>query len=1073
MLKEKGYYRHPTVSGGNVAFVSEDDIWTVPLAGGTARRLTTGLGACSGPFYSPDGKWIAFGSAEEGHREIFVIPSEGGPIRRLTHLGSLATTVGWLDENTVLFRTDVLDGLDMPTLATVGIAGGIPRSMHFGPATHIAIGRKVVIERNSHRADPAHWKRYRGGTAGHFFIADTIDGEFRPFLTEVKGNLSRPMWVGERLYFLSDHEGIGNIYSCKADGSDLRRMTELRSYYARNPATDGKTLVFHAGADIYKLELASGKTEPIAIDYSSQRTQRQRRFVKAEKYLESADLSGDGRELCITARGQIATMGNWWGPTHWVGQKEGVRFRLGRWLDGDEKIVMVSDEAGEERLVVYDREQRTARTLEKAEFGRADQLVVPPAGKKYAALKNHRNQILLADLEEGSVKVIGTNEYYSKSPMSWSPDGRYLAYTVASKPNTANIWIYDTETGEKHEATEPFFWDTDPVWDPGGKYLYFFSERELNPTYQQLQHNLAFNNVEIVCALTLQKDELSPLFPPIREPEKDDKEEKKKKDKGPKPVRIDFEGLKHRMVRLPAPAAEYHRLGASQGKVFFESWPVEGALGSSWRPGGAPEAKGEIHVFDLEKQKTESFLAGVSSFSISADGERMLVRIGNHLRVVKTSDKPKRFKHEGEATEEKGWIDLDRMKLLVEPQAEWKQMIRETWRLQRDHFWREDMSKIEWKKVLELYLPLVARLGCRSEFGDLMWEMQGELGTSHAYEIGGDYRLEPKYNVGFLGARFAWDAPKQMFKIERIWRGDAWNPEEACPLRSPGVMAEEGDYVVAIQGRKLTETFTPYEALLNLAGEEIEVTLRRKSATKDEHFRVRTLNDEANARYRTWVEANKAYVHAKSGGRVGYIHIPNMGADGYAEFHRHFIQEYDYDGLVVDVRYNGGGNVSALLLEKLARKRIGIDQPRWFKPTSYPSDAPAGPMVALTNEFAGSDGDIFSHSFKLMKLGPLLGTRTWGGVIGIWPRHRLVDGGVTTQPEFSHWFVDVGWNVENYGTDPDIVIDNLPHHYRRGEDPQLERAVGETLKALEKQPPFRPVITEFPDLSLKGPFAEA
>ncbi len=389
-------------------------------------------------------------------------------------------------------------------------------------------------------------------------------------------------------------------------------------------------------------------------------------------------------------------------------------------------------------------------------------------------------------------------------------------------------------------------------------------------------------------------------------------------------------------------------------------------------------------------------------------------------------------------------------------------MFQEAWRLQREQFWTEDLSGIDWDSVHGLYEPLVERITTRSEFSDLLWEVQGELGTSHAYEMGGEYRSGPNYRQGFLGVDWAFDREAGGYRVARLVHGDTWDADASSPLTGPGVNVAEGDLVLAINGQPLGPEVTPAQRLVNQAGNEVLLTVRRDGEAEPRTVTVKALADERPARYRDWVDANRRKVHAATDGRVGYIHVPDMGPEGYAEFHRGFLVEFDRDALVVDVRVNGGGHVSGLLLEKLARKRVGYDFPRWSAPKPYPDESPTGPMVALTNELAGSDGDIFSHTFKLMKLGPLVGKRTWGGVIGIWPRHRLVDGTVTTQPEFSFFFDDVGWRVENYGTDPDIEIDNAPHDYARALDPQLDRAIQAALDELAQRPPHRPRPTDRP-----------
>jgi tricorn protease len=376
------------------------------------------------------------------------------------------------------------------------------------------------------------------------------------------------------------------------------------------------------------------------------------------------------------------------------------------------------------------------------------------------------------------------------------------------------------------------------------------------------------------------------------------------------------------------------------------------------------------------------------------------------------------------------------------------------------------MSGVDWERILHLYEPLVGRVASRSEFSDLLWEMQAELGTSHCYELGGDYRPEPQYRLGFLGADLAYEPEHDAYRLVRILRGDVWDEKSASPLRRPGVNVEEGMLLLAIGGQRLSRNLHPHELLVNQAGQEVQLTVAEGDGGSARTVCVKPLGNETPVRYRDWVEQNRQYVHEKSGGQVGYVHVPDMGPDGYAEFHRYFLAELDHKGLVVDVRFNGGGHVSELLLEKLARRRLGYDLTRWMSYVPYPLESAYGRMVALTNEQAGSDGDIFCHAFKLMKLGKLIGRRTWGGVIGIWPRNSLVDGGLTTQPEFSFWFRDVGWGVENYGTDPDIEVDITPQDFARGADTQLDRAIEEVLKEIEENPPLEPDFSERPRRTL-------
>jgi tricorn protease len=603
-------------------------------------------------------------------------------------------------------------------------------------------------------------------------------------------------------------------------------------------------------------------------------------------------------------------------------------------------------------------------------------------------------------------------------------------------------------------------WDGSPTFDPEGKYLYFLSRREFNPVYDQMHFDLSFPKGTRPCLVTLRKDLPTPfaLVPKAPEEKKDDsskpagdaKSDEKKP--GDEPLVIDLEGIQDRVQIFPVPEGIYQQIEGIKGKVLFTSVPVEGALKNTIFPGGEPPAKATLEAFDFETGKAETIVKDISGFQISADRKTIIYRAGNRLRVIKAGEKPDEAASKEPPGRKSGWIDLKRVRLSVEPPMEWKQMYAEAWRMQKEQFWTEDMAGVDWQGIHDKYLPLLDRVSTRGEFADLLWEMQGELGSSHAYVMGGDYRPEPRFDVGFLGAEIRWDEKDSLWKIERIARGDSWDEERGSPLLRPGVNVREGDSILAINGRRTTREVQPAQLLVHQAGVEVSITVGDSSGQSPRNVMVRTLRDEMPLRYREWVEKNRAYVRKEAGDRAGYVHIPDMGPVGYAEFHRSFLEEVDRDGLVIDVRFNRGGHVSALLLEKLARRRLGYAHTRWFGVQPWPEDSPAGPMVALTNEFAGSDGDIFSHNFKAMKLGPLIGKRTWGGVIGIWPRHTLIDGGVTTQPEFSFWFKDIGWQVENYGVDPDIEVEYRPQDYLSGTDPQLRRGVNELLKIMAQRP---------------------
>lgn len=1089
-----GYFRFPTVHGDRVVFVSEDDLWAVPLAGGTALRLTASAGALSHPVFSPDGRRLAVTGRDEGHPEAYVMDASGGPLRRVTHLGVTTHTVGWHPSGErLLIASDFGSGIDrIQWIHAVDPAGGLPERLPFGPAVAIAFGPggRIVLGRN--QDDIAHWKRYRGGTAGRLWIGEE-GGEFRP-LVELDGNLARPMWLGERVYFLSDHEGVGNLYSVRPDGTDLRRHTDQTEFYVRHPATDGETIVFVSGGDLFRWRAGEGAAR-IEVDYPGPRTARKRKFVDPSKYLESYDPDPRGKRLAVTTRGKAFVFGPWEGPVRQQNPDPNapIRTRLSRWLPEGDRVATITDHFGQDVLEIHEAQgEGEVRRFEGLDLGRVAAMEVSPDGRRIA-LGNHRNQLLVVELESGAAHEVARSPAAAITEFAWSPDGAWLAFSFAENSYRTALRLWRAEDGSVHPVCEPILHDRAPAWDPDGRYLYFIGVRELKPVYDQLHFDLGFPHGSRPYLVTLAADTPHPFR--TRPDQPSDKGEAGAKEgasgsaaaspegSGPgtkaeegapsaeggpsrpaprPPVKIDLEGLGDRVVAFPVSEEIYTRIDGLPGTALFVSQRAESVL--ELELGAEPKPRGTLQAYSFADQETTVLASGISDFRLSLDRKTMVLRAGQRLRVLPAGKKAEDGPGNAQPGRKSGWVDLGRVKVLVEPAVEWRQMMREAWLLQREFFWTPDMSAVDWERVWNRYESLLERVNTRGELSDLIKEMQGELGTSHAYEFGGDYPQPPPYRIGQLGADFELDEGPG-YRIARILRGAPGDARASSPLLGPGVEVREGDRLLAVDGVPVDRNRTPHEALLFKAKAEVTLTVQRG----DEPPRrvvVETLPDEAALRYREWVEANKRTVHERTDGRVGYIHIPDMGPRGYAEFHRHFLTEVARDGLIVDVRFNRGGHVSGLLLEKLARRRVGFDLPRWGELQPYPAYSPAGPMVAITNEYAGSDGDIFSHTFKLMGLGPLIGKRTWGGVIGIWPRNALADGTITSQPEFSFWFVDVGWGVENYGTDPDVEVEFAPHDYARGNDPQLEKALELIMEEMEKKPPLRPDFGDRPRLPL-------
>lgn len=1102
-----GYLRHPSIAGERLVFVAEDDLWTVPVTGGIARRLTTALSDASLPWLSPDGRLIAFIAREDGPSEVHVVDADGGTPRQLTHLGANTATSGWSPDGRVLFVSDARAPFAGQREAfLVDAAGGEPERLAWGPVGRVALspGGGVVLGRNV--GDPARWKRYRGGTAGEFWVDPDGSGSFALW-DGPAGNLASPMWVGDRVYFLSDHEGIGNLYSARPDGGDLRRHTDHAEHYARNAQSDGRRIVYHAGGDLHLFDPATGRTAAIPIELRSQGTQRSRRFVDAGRYLEGVDPHPRGHALLVTTRGHAFAFGHWEGPVLPAGQAQGVRYRLAHWLPDGERMVAVADAGGEEALEIHRLALpagaggpevalagAAVTRLTGLDVGRATELAVAPVGARIA-LANHRNELLVVDLDAGSSTLVERNRFGAPGGAVWSPDGRWLCYSAPLSRNTSALRLAQVSPdGAVQDAvtiTDPVLRDYSPAFDPEGRYLYFLSYRTFNPVYDQLQFDLGFPRGARPYLIPLRADMPSPFQPRPRPLVEDGKDGKDREPQGqqppaageaeggagpeppapagertPSPLQIDLEGIRGRICAFPVPEGRYRRIAALRGKALFSSAPVEGTL-EDGGPDGRQRDGGVLESYDLKELRLETLASGVRAFWLTPDARTLVYRAGNRLRVVPAGRRPEeRGEESGRRT---GWVDLGRVRVAVEPGREWEQMLREAWRLQRDNFWTADLSGVDWDLVWERYRRLLPRIATRGELSDLMWEMQGELGTSHAYEMGGDYRQGPGYGQGFLGADLVWDGEAGGYRVASLLRGDAWVEGQGGPLLAAGLQVRTGDVLLAVDGRPVSREVPVGALLVGKGGTEVALTVASVQGAAEAPTRtlvVRAARSERPARYRDWVEGNRAFIHEGSGGRIGYIHIPDMGPRGYAEFHRAWLSEAERDGLVVDVRHNGGGHVSQLILEKLARRPLGYDLPRWGQPEPYPAEAVPGPVVALCDELAGSDGDIFSHCFKLMRIGPLIGRRTWGGVIGISVRHRLVDGTSTSQPEFSFWFRDVGWGVENHGTDPDIRVDHRPEDHRAGRDPQLRRALDEALAWLAERPVARPAFDGRPSRAL-------
>lgn len=645
--------------------------------------------------------------------------------------------------------------------------------MAFGPDGGRVIGRNTGV--------PANWKRYRGGTAGQIWIDENGDGQFRPLLN-IRGNLSTPMWLKDRIYFLSDHEGIGNLYSCSLDGTNIMRHSDHEDYYVRNASSDGHSIVYRSGGDLYVYELEQDEVERVNVQWFSPQTQRNRKFVPAANYLESWHLIPEGHSLAITSRGKAFSMGNWEGAVMQYGSTSGPRYRLLDWLNDGETLVAVSDEGGEESFVLLPSDSsKEARFLEGLDIGRPRNLSINPK-KDQILFSNHRYELCVLDLDSEELNVIDRGKSTPIAGYDWSPDGQWVVYSLSISHEVSILKLWRASDQKTFPITAPVLRDVMPVFDPQGHYIYFLSYRNFDPVYDNLQFDLNFPQGVKPFLITLQQDLPSPFVPVPGGSKNNNKnsnnnnagddlgdsnngeatgtedqgEDISQTEREPTVV-IDLEGIKNRVLAFPVAEGRYGQImGLSEGKVIYTRRPIEGSLNRDWLP-KEPPAKSTLFLYDFKELEEEKLISGISSFGLSRDGKTLVYRSGNRLRVLKAGTKPKADAG-NKPGKKSGWIDLDRIKVAVEPGTEWRQMYREAWRLQRDQFWTADMSQVDWLAVYERYWPLLDRIASRSEFSDLIWEMQGELGTSHAYEIGGEYRPEPRYEVGHLGAEYEFDS---------------------------------------------------------------------------------------------------------------------------------------------------------------------------------------------------------------------------------------------------------------------------------------------------------------------------
>ncbi len=1065
-----GFLRFPDVENNKIVFTSEGDLWEVPLQGGVATRLTVSEGEERFAKFSPDGRWIGFTGQYDGNSDVYIIPSTGGQPRRLTYHPDRDQVIGWTPDGRILFRSMRDSPLRDWRLYTVGIDGGYPQVLPLTKASRASFepgGKRIAF--NQYALEFRSWKRYKGGWAQDIWVGDLQSLEFKK-VTKYKGNDSFPMWYGGKIYFLSDSTGRGNLWSMNPDGSGLQQLTFHQDYDVRFPSLGDGKIVYQYAMDIWVYDIPTGKTWKVDIHLPSDRLQAQERWVDPKEFITGYDLSPDGKRLLINSRGELFSLPTAKGGLiRQLSRSSGARVYGGEFSPDGKWVAGLSDSTGEMEVWFWDAQGRkpAKRVTYDGKVWRFPPRFSPDGQK---LVYSDKDLILyLLDPEKGTSTVVDTGRWEIRE-WSWSPDSRWLAYTRPNERGSSDIFIYDTKTGERHQVTDGFFRSFSPTWDPEGKYLFFLSDRTFNPyldRYDGRFVNLGYTKPYL---LVLKKGVQSPFAvqpegqnaePPAGGKGEEDKE--KGRDKGKKvKVEIDWEGLAGRISEFPLPPGNYRDLRAIKGKVYWLSWEDKGMLGRELFEGS--KSPYSLHLYDLKKRKDKVIAEHIDSYDLSADLKKLVTRKGSTFRLMEAgqASSPKGEKEEG-------IIPLEGWSLRINPKAEWRQMFAEAWRLQRDFFYDPHMHGVDWEGVYHQYAQFIPRISSREELNDLIGEMFAELSAGHTYVWGGDWRRVKRVGVGLLGIDVQPDYPSGYYKITKVLRGNEWDSKVTSPLSAPGIEVKPGMFLLKIDGRRVDAHRNYLELLQNKAGVPVELTINSKPSLEGaKTVVVKTLKNEHRLRYEDWVRERREYTLKRSGGKIGYIHLPDMGSRGLSIFGRDYFPQHKKEGLIIDVRENGGGFVAELILSYLARQLWAVGGSR-NSPVIYrtPEACFWGYMAALCDGETGSDGETFTEGFKRLKLGPVIGMRTWGGWVGIRGNKPLKDRGFLSEPEFPGWSLDGKWLIEGWGTVPDIEVENDPGSMARGKDPQLDYAIDYLLQEIKAKPKRIPPHPPYPDKSLK------
>ena len=1057
----------PAVSQDRIAFIYAHDLWVAQRDGSAARRLTSHPGAESNPRFSPDGQTIAFSAQYDGNTDVFTISTDGGEPRRLTwHPGADQVQGFTADGNGVLFTSRrAIHTNRYSQLFTVPLDGGLPRQLEIpnaAEASYSPDGRKIAYLPIGDRS--AQWKNYRGGTASRIWIYDLADHSIEevPRPPE-RCNDSHPSWIGGTLYFRSDRGGEFNLYSFQPGTTQVRQLTHHDDFPVLSLSSGANVVIYEQAARLHLFDPNSGQTQPLRIGVAADLSELRPRYVSGPKYLRSFHLSPSAARLAVEFRGEILTVPAQKGYPRNLTQSPGVHERGPAWSPDGSRIAYLSDASGEYELRIEPQDGKgEVRHYALGGAGFYEELHWSPDGEKISFIDNSRTLYwinLQAGSHQGEVKKVSSQPYYSPVKTlhhNWSPDSRWLVYTRISASSFQTALLYNLETGTSHAITDGLSDIGEPVFDGGGKYIWLTASTDAGPVRQWFaQSNADDTFTNDLYLMVLAKETLSPLAQESDEEEAEDgdaesgeednskaNDSKKKDDDGPPPVKIDFDGLGQRILAVPTGTAFYS--GLSSGK--------EGQLLYLKSPFAGGDETPTLYSYDLEKREETELLSGVDGFTMAKGGEKVAVTMGRKILIAAT-DSPI------DASE--GQVDIEAIEVKIDPKAEWAQILREAWRINRDYFYDPAMHGADWPAMWERYSAFLPDLAVREDLNLLIQWMCSELSVGHHFVFGGDSRIKVEtVPGGLLGANYEIDHGR--YRFAKVFGGLNWNPDLRSPLTEPGVSVQAGEYLLQVDGRDLLASENLYSRFENTAGKIVEITVGpRPDGGNSRTVRVTPIANEAALRNRDWVESNLRRVTEATDGRVAYVYVPNTAGLGQTYFKRYFYPQAQREAIIVDERYNGGGSVADYYIDLLRRPFISYWATRYGKDLESPSSAIHGPKVMLIDETAGSGGDLLPWMFRKLEMGTLVGKRTWGGLVGILGFPTLMDGGFVTAPNIAIW-TEEGWVVENVGVPPDIEVEQLPSEVIAGKDPQLEKAIEIALEQLEANPRVRPERPPYP-----------